>query len=84
MFMQNLPKKDPCLENFWPKNPPIWAAHTRTFNMLCTPPPGVRSWQLIPYDTGSGKQYGFDAHSESSFSCNDFRTGEIIESSDIS
>ena len=32
-------KRDPCLENLGPKNPPIWAAHTRTLNMLCTPPP---------------------------------------------
>ena len=31
-------KRDPCLENLGPKNPPIWAAHTRTLNMLCTPP----------------------------------------------
>ena len=31
-------KRDPCLENLGPKNPPIWAAHT--LNMLCTPPPG--------------------------------------------
>ena len=31
-------KRDPCLQNFGPKNPPIWAAHTRTLNMLCTPP----------------------------------------------
>ena len=41
-------KMDPCLENLGPKNPPIWAAHTRTLNqgapalpalnMLCTPP----------------------------------------------
>ena len=38
MFIENLPKNDPCLENFGPKNPPIWAAHTRTINMLCTPP----------------------------------------------
>ena len=30
-------KRDPCLENLGPKNPPIWAAHTRTLNMLCTP-----------------------------------------------
>ena len=34
-------KKDPFLENLGPKNPPIWAAHTRTLNMLCTPPPGL-------------------------------------------
>ena len=33
-------KRDPSLENLGPKNPPIWAAHTRTLNMLCTPPPG--------------------------------------------
>ena len=39
MFMENLPKRDPCLENFGPKSPPIWAAHTRTLNMLCTPLP---------------------------------------------
>ena len=32
-------KRDPCLENLGPKNPPIWAAHTCTLNMLCTPPP---------------------------------------------
>ena len=32
-------KRDPCLENLGPKNPPIWAAHTRTLDMLCTPPP---------------------------------------------
>ena len=31
-------KRDPCLENLGHKNPPIWAAHTRTLNMLCTPP----------------------------------------------
>ena len=40
MFKENLPKRDPCQGIFWPKNPPIWAAHTRTLNMLCTPPPG--------------------------------------------
>ena len=34
-------KKDPCLENLGPKNPPLWAAHTRTLNMLCTPPRGA-------------------------------------------
>ena len=32
-------KRDPCLENFGPKNPPIWVAHTRTLNMLCYYPP---------------------------------------------
>ena len=32
-------KRDPCLENFRPNNPPIWAVHTRTLNMLCYPPP---------------------------------------------
>ena len=31
-------KRDPCLGNLGPKNPPIWAAHTSTLNMLCTPP----------------------------------------------
>ena len=30
----------PSLENLTAKNPPIWAAHTRTINMLSTPPPG--------------------------------------------
>ena len=41
-------KRDPCLENFGPKNPPIWAAHTRTLNMLCTPPPpGVDSTHVL-------------------------------------
>ena len=32
-------KRGPCLENFGPKNPSIWAAHTRTIDMLCYPPP---------------------------------------------
>ena len=27
MLKENLPKKDPCLENFRPENPPIWAAY---------------------------------------------------------
>ena len=31
-------KRNPCLENLGSKNPPIWASHTRTLNMLCTPP----------------------------------------------
>ena len=30
-------KMEPCLGNLGPKNPPIWAAHTRTLNMLFTP-----------------------------------------------
>ena len=30
-------KRDPCLENLGPKSPPLWAAHTHTLNMLCTP-----------------------------------------------
>ena len=30
-------KRDPCLEKFGLKNPTIWAAHTRTLNMLCYP-----------------------------------------------
>ena len=30
-------KKDPCLEDSGPKNPPILAAHTCTHKMLCTP-----------------------------------------------
>ena len=38
MFKENLPEKDPYLENVGPKNQPIWAAHTRTFKMLCTSP----------------------------------------------
>ena len=29
MFKENLPRKD-LLENFGSKNPPIWAAHTRS------------------------------------------------------
>ena len=37
MFMKNLPKKGSLSREFWPQNPPIWAAHTRTLNMLCTP-----------------------------------------------
>ena len=35
MFEEDLPR-DPCLEDYWPKNPPIWAAHTRTPSMLYT------------------------------------------------
>ena len=30
-------KRDPCLENFGPKNPPMWAVHIRTLNLLYTP-----------------------------------------------
>ena len=36
-------KRDPRLENFGSRNPPIWAAHTRTLSMLCSPPPGYYS-----------------------------------------
>ena len=32
-------ERDPCLENFGPKIPPMCAAHTRTLNILCYPPP---------------------------------------------
>ena len=48
-------KRDPCLENLGPKNPPIWAAHTRTLNMLCTPPPGCQQESnfVIANNTGS-------------------------------
>ena len=38
IFMENLPKRGPLFREFCPQNPPIWAAHTRTLNMLCTPP----------------------------------------------
>ena len=36
-------KRDPRVENFGPRNPPIWAAHTSTLNMLCyrVPPLGA-------------------------------------------
>ena len=40
MFVENLPKRDPCLENFGLKILPIWAAHTCTLNMLYYPPRG--------------------------------------------
>ena len=40
MFMENLPKKGPLFREFLAQNPPIWAAHTRTLNMLCYPPSG--------------------------------------------
>ena len=33
-----------CLENLTAKNPPIWEAHTRTNNVLCTPPPLHRAY----------------------------------------
>ena len=36
-FKENLREKDPCLENFGTRKPPIWAAHTRTINMLYPP-----------------------------------------------
>ena len=42
--MENLPKKGPLSREFRSKNPPIWAAHTRALNMLCTPP-GLRCKQ---------------------------------------
>ena len=42
-------KRGPCLENLGPKNPPIWAAHTRTLNMLCTPP---RAFSRICFTRG--------------------------------
>ena len=42
-------KRDPCLENLGPKNPPIWAAHTRTLNMLCTPLPGTSRRHSLLY-----------------------------------
>ena len=52
IFMENLPKKVPLFEEFWPKNPPIWAAHTRALNMLYThfmppPPPGMSSRTIL-------------------------------------
>ena len=45
MFKENLPKRIfyNFLENFGPKNLPIWAAHTRTLNILCCPLPGKRT-----------------------------------------
>ena len=36
-YFREICKRDPCLENFAPRYPPIWAAHTRTLNMLCYP-----------------------------------------------
>ena len=41
-------KRDPCLENFGPRNPPIWAAHTRTLNMLCSPTPEFSLCKRLP------------------------------------
>ena len=52
MFKENLPKKDPCLENFGSKTPLIWAAHTLTLNMLCYPPPSrgrIHSRESLPH-----------------------------------
>ena len=37
MFMENLPKRGPLFREFRLKIPPIWAARTRTLNILCTP-----------------------------------------------
>ena len=45
MFEENLPKRDPCLENFGPKNPPI--ASTRYVT-----PPGINALDIqIDIDT---------------------------------
>ena len=38
MFMENLPKRGPLFREFWPKNSPIWAAHTSVCHV---PPAGV-------------------------------------------
>ena len=53
MFKETLPKKDPCLENFELKNPSIWAAHTRTLNMLCYSPGNPVLWGLSFSGTAS-------------------------------
>ena len=37
LLKENLPKTGPLFREFGAQNPPIWAAHTRTLNMLCTP-----------------------------------------------
>ena len=37
MFMEDLPKKGSLFRECWPKNSPIWEAHTCTLNVLCTP-----------------------------------------------
>ena len=42
IFKDNLLKKGLLFREFWDQKLPIWAAHTRTLNMLCTPPPPPR------------------------------------------
>ena len=43
-------QKGPLFREFLPRNPSIWAAHTRTLNMLCTPPPrDLPAKRLIQY-----------------------------------
>ena len=39
-------ERDPCLENFRPKNPPIWAPHTCILNMLCYTPLAICADQI--------------------------------------
>ena len=48
-------KRDPCLENLGPENPPIWAAHTRTLNILCTPPPGAHTTKMRVFTKSEGE-----------------------------
>ena len=49
LFKENLPKKGPLFREFGAQKPPIWVAHTRTLNILCTPPPpGGRSVKFEP------------------------------------
>ena len=37
MFKSNLPKTYPYTDNFGTRNQSMWAAHTRTLDILCTP-----------------------------------------------
>ena len=47
MAKENLPKKGHLIREFWAQNPPIWAAHTHTLNMLRYSPGLVMTRQRL-------------------------------------
>ena len=63
-FKENVPKKEPLLENFEPQNPPIQTAYIRTFNMLCIPSP-LFLWSL--YGMERRVFFGNSWHTSSKF-----------------
>ena len=54
-YVGNFMKMIPLFREFNSQNPPIWAAHTRTNNMLCTPPGTVHIYLycVICYDVSN-------------------------------